>query len=151
MGPPVGGALYSRIGFRAPFIFGEICTVVDLLGRLLIIERKDAIIWNLSPADVPSIYQSHENILPDDDDTVDETTENTPLLQPSRQSSADIKSIKSLGARINTRSSASLTLHGTSSENVDASRQRPSFAEVVFNLSKSPRALVGLIITFSYG
>jgi MFS transporter, DHA1 family, solute carrier family 18 (vesicular amine transporter), member 1/2 len=49
-GPPVAGALYGRWGFRAPFIFGIIMTAIDLIGRFLIIERKDAIIWGLDPA-----------------------------------------------------------------------------------------------------
>ena len=42
--------MYARFGFRAPFIFGEICTVVDLLLRLLIIERHVAIKWGYDPA-----------------------------------------------------------------------------------------------------
>ena len=42
--------MYSRFGFRAPFIFGEICTLVDLLLRLLIIERDVAIKWGYDPA-----------------------------------------------------------------------------------------------------
>ena len=39
----MGGALYSGFGYRGPFIFGIIVTFVDCIGRLLIIERKDAI------------------------------------------------------------------------------------------------------------
>lgn len=53
VGPPVGGILYSHLGFRAPFIFGEICTVIDLIGRLLIIERKDALRWGHDPSALP--------------------------------------------------------------------------------------------------
>ncbi|KAJ6626926.1 major facilitator superfamily domain-containing protein [Mycena sp. CBHHK59/15] len=49
-GPPIGGALYSRFGFRGPFIFGIIVSIFDLIGRLLIIERKDALRWNVDPA-----------------------------------------------------------------------------------------------------
>ncbi|KAJ7139595.1 major facilitator superfamily domain-containing protein [Mycena epipterygia] len=51
-GPPLGGALYNRFGFRGPFICGIIVAVVDLIGRLLIIERKDALRWNVDPAAV---------------------------------------------------------------------------------------------------
>ncbi|KZV61838.1 MFS general substrate transporter [Peniophora sp. CONT] len=50
LGPPVGGALFSRFGFRGPCIFGVIVTMVDLVGRLLIIERKDAIRYGFDPA-----------------------------------------------------------------------------------------------------
>ncbi|KAJ7748535.1 major facilitator superfamily domain-containing protein [Mycena maculata] len=51
-GPPVGGALYSRFGFRGPFIGGIILALIDLIGRLLIIERKDALRWGFDPAAV---------------------------------------------------------------------------------------------------
>jgi len=43
IGPPVGGALYSRLGYRSPFIFGIVTILVDMIGRLLIIERKDSL------------------------------------------------------------------------------------------------------------
>ncbi|TFK40896.1 major facilitator superfamily domain-containing protein [Crucibulum laeve] len=50
VGPPVGGALYERFGYRGPIVFGLIVTVLDLLGRLFIVERKDAILWGVDPA-----------------------------------------------------------------------------------------------------
>ncbi|VDC00288.1 unnamed protein product [Peniophora sp. CBMAI 1063] len=50
IGPPVGGALFNRFGFRGPCIFGVIITMIDLVGRLLIIERKDAIRYGFDPA-----------------------------------------------------------------------------------------------------
>ena len=43
--PPIGGALYDRFGFRAPFIFGMAVVVLDFVGRLLFIEKRDAAIW----------------------------------------------------------------------------------------------------------
>ncbi|KAF7319900.1 MFS domain-containing protein [Mycena kentingensis (nom. inval.)] len=52
-GPPIGGALYKRWGWRAPFIFGVIICVVDFIGRLLIIERKDALKYGHDPAAIP--------------------------------------------------------------------------------------------------
>ncbi|RDX43975.1 MFS general substrate transporter [Lentinus brumalis] len=48
VGPPVAGALDDRFGFRGPFIFGVIVTALEFIGRLLIIERKDAIRWDAS-------------------------------------------------------------------------------------------------------
>ncbi|KAJ7102430.1 MFS general substrate transporter [Mycena belliarum] len=53
-GPPIGGALYGRFGFRGPFIFGIIICIIDLIGRLFIIERKEALPWGHDPAAVPS-------------------------------------------------------------------------------------------------
>jgi hypothetical protein len=49
LGAPVGGALYGTLGYRAPFIFGIIVTVLDLVGRLLIIERKNALKYGWDP------------------------------------------------------------------------------------------------------
>jgi len=49
IGPPVAGALYKRLGFRAPFIFGIVVTGIDLLGRLLLIERHEAMKWGIDP------------------------------------------------------------------------------------------------------
>ncbi|KAK0494218.1 major facilitator superfamily domain-containing protein [Armillaria luteobubalina] len=42
VGPPVGGGLYTRFGFRGPFIFGIIAAFLDLAFRFLIIEGKSA-------------------------------------------------------------------------------------------------------------
>ncbi|KAL1749154.1 major facilitator superfamily domain-containing protein [Schizophyllum fasciatum] len=53
VGPPVGGALYEKFGFRGPFIFGIGCSVADLVGRLVIIERKEAMRWGEVRADAP--------------------------------------------------------------------------------------------------
>lgn len=50
VGLPLGGALYGRWGYHAPFYFGIIVTFIDLISRLLVIERKDAIRWGLDPA-----------------------------------------------------------------------------------------------------
>ena len=49
VGPPVAGILYQRWGFRAPFIFGIIITGIDLLARLLLIERHESMRWGVDP------------------------------------------------------------------------------------------------------
>ncbi|CAK5280048.1 unnamed protein product [Mycena citricolor] len=48
-GPPIGGAIYTRFGFRGPFIFGMGVAVLDLIGRILVIERKEALRWGYDP------------------------------------------------------------------------------------------------------
>jgi hypothetical protein len=53
LGAPIGGTLYDRYGFRGPILFGIITTVVDLLGRLLIIERHDALKYGYDPQGPP--------------------------------------------------------------------------------------------------
>ena len=47
---PISGVLYERFGFRAPFIFAIIVTAFDLVFRLLVIERVDALKWGHDPA-----------------------------------------------------------------------------------------------------
>jgi hypothetical protein len=54
LGAPVGGALYSKFGFRGPFIFGCLLALFDIVGRLLVIERKDALPWISPSQDVPA-------------------------------------------------------------------------------------------------
>lgn len=50
VGPAVGGVLYTTFGFRGPFIFGISAAFLDLVARLMVIERKEAILWNHDPA-----------------------------------------------------------------------------------------------------
>ncbi|KAI0296710.1 major facilitator superfamily domain-containing protein [Russula brevipes] len=48
--PPVGGALFDRFGIRGPCLFSVIVISVDLVGRLLLIERKEALAWGFDPS-----------------------------------------------------------------------------------------------------
>lgn len=43
IGPPVGGVLYERLGYEAPFVFGLILVAIDMLLRLLIVEKHVAL------------------------------------------------------------------------------------------------------------
>ncbi|GAA5976189.1 hypothetical protein JCM11641_001076 [Rhodosporidiobolus odoratus] len=43
IGPPVGGTMYDRLGYRAPFVFSIILVAIDLLLRLFIIEKRQAL------------------------------------------------------------------------------------------------------------
>lgn len=45
IGPPIGGALYDAMGWHAPFIFCIICCAVDFVGRMLVVEQRDARLW----------------------------------------------------------------------------------------------------------
>lgn len=57
---PIGGVLYGQLGYRAPFIFGMIIAFVDLIGRLLVIEKADADkLWSQTSSEVrPNQYES---------------------------------------------------------------------------------------------
>lgn len=58
---PLGGLLYGRLGYRAPFIFGMICAAIDLVGRILVIEKADADKWR-----VAEISHAAEDVKKDD-------------------------------------------------------------------------------------
>ena len=60
LGPPVGGALYSRYGFHGPFILTIIATAIDLFARVLIIERKRALRYGVDPAAQSSQAESDQ-------------------------------------------------------------------------------------------
>ncbi|GAA6018444.1 hypothetical protein JCM11491_007000 [Sporobolomyces phaffii] len=52
IGPPAGGAIYERFGWRGPFVFSIILVVIDLLMRLVIIEKHHALEWVKSGVEV---------------------------------------------------------------------------------------------------
>lgn len=41
MAPPIGGYLYTSLGWNAPFGFCIALCVIDLLARLLVVEQRD--------------------------------------------------------------------------------------------------------------
>jgi DHA1 family solute carrier family 18 vesicular amine transporter 1/2 len=45
----VGGALFDRFGIRGPSLFGIVVISIDLFGRLLLIERREALAWGFDP------------------------------------------------------------------------------------------------------
>lgn len=50
IGPTIGGVLYERFGYNGPLLFGIIGSSIDLVFRLFIIERKEALKWGIDPA-----------------------------------------------------------------------------------------------------
>lgn len=122
----MGGLLYGRFGYRAPFIFGIVLTVVDLVFRWLFIERKDALKLGFDPSVAMKIG-----------DIDAEATERTTLLSPSDRSESPVTA----GAGAEATSAAC---------SVEASKTL-SLPQVIFRLSKSPRALAALLITVADG
>ena len=57
--PPVGGILFNRFGIRGPCIFGIMVILVDLIGRLLLIERREALALGFDPAASTSAPSDH--------------------------------------------------------------------------------------------
>ncbi|KAG6371621.1 MFS general substrate transporter [Boletus reticuloceps] len=140
VGTPAGGALYTRFGFRAPFIFGEICTLVDLFLRFLIIERDVALKWGYDPATGKNV-----NI------TTDLEASSTPhdatvpsASKPSDPASVDPKQEPS-------------TLDSPTPADIPSTSEIPLVREplplliVIHQLGHTPRAVVALFMSLIYG
>lgn len=150
VGSPVGGALYSRFGFNAPFIFGSICAALDLLARLLVIERHEAIGWGVDPwaaylpppgsaacliADVqhPQAAMQSDSAL-----TVTETLSNHSNALELGSIASELPRRQSLAERQHTDEAALV-------------RKPSSLLSVITNLVRSPRALTSLFMALVYG
>lgn len=49
LGPVLGGVLYDRLGWEAPFVFCIGLCVVDYVGRLLVLEKSEVAAWTTAP------------------------------------------------------------------------------------------------------
>jgi len=78
--PPIGGTLYDRLGWHAPFIFSLGVVALDVLGRVLVIERKDALKWGYDPSLYP--VPSASPVIAEDEEAV------TTVVGPSNGTSA---------------------------------------------------------------
>jgi DHA1 family solute carrier family 18 vesicular amine transporter 1/2 len=126
VGPPLGGTLYTHFGFRGPFIFSLAATFLDLIGRVIIIERKHAIQWGYDPAAVPVNRGNRDSDAKRSTLPLDTTT----------------KSEIGKGEEV--------AISPPSNRPVDGEKKL-SLSAVISKLSKSHRALTALIIIFTYG
>ncbi|KAL1744710.1 major facilitator superfamily domain-containing protein [Schizophyllum fasciatum] len=121
LGPPVGGALYQRFGFRGPFVFGMGCCVVDLIGRVVIIERKEALRWGVDPA--AEVLSELGNV---------EAGRDEDKVPPPRSSGSEVAA------------------HAASTASLGQPR-RFTAMQVLGKLGHSPRAIVAVAVTFLWG
>lgn len=92
MGPPLGGVLYDKLGYRAPFIFSLCLIVVDLALRLCVIEKHVALKWIAVGHEIPN-FESPCHLAPTvgDDATVVERA-----ATPRKQKGATWAGVKKL-------------------------------------------------------
>ena len=83
--PTLGGILYGRTGYAGVFGVGIALVVVDLLLRLLIIEKKTALKYQNASVDSERDIHSDQG----DGNTGSQDTEETPLLTAPKQPSDD--------------------------------------------------------------
>ncbi|KAJ3506089.1 hypothetical protein NLJ89_g7065 [Agrocybe chaxingu] len=136
VGPPVGGLLYSHFGFRGPFIFGISATFLDLIGRLILIERKDALVWGIDPAKISS------------------NEDNAPSPVTETKAEEEIQEIPSASTDVEAAKDQQTTVSQEPPPATDTEAKpeiKISLVSVMADLSRSPRALVALFIIFVYG
>jgi DHA1 family solute carrier family 18 vesicular amine transporter 1/2 len=132
MGPPIGGALYQKLGFHAPFIFCLGMNAVDFIGRLIVIEKKDVAKW--SDENVQSI-------------TVGAGTSFNQGI-PRDRPDEPIEEKKDEAAQ-HTTSTADHSQHGGPALPCDV--KKVSQLRAVCMLLRSPRAIAALLNTFIFG
>lgn len=142
VGPPVGGALYNAFGFRGPFIFAIIVSMVDFVGRLLIIERKDALRWGVDPAAVVEVRMTVMNICLNDHIVQQEASKHGP--EDEKKAEGEVQE----NPTTSQANPTDLTQQVSESSVVtQAPPERLPLLKVVATLLKSPRAMVTIMIT----
>lgn len=121
IGPVLGGVLYDRLGWHAPFIFSIAVCAVEFIGRLIIIERKEVKRWGIGL----------DEVLADVD--------GRPL---DADGQAD-------GGR-STAGSAVVEEKGRTIKTASGSTRHLTPIEVLVKLASSPRALTAVAIMFMF-
>lgn len=119
--------MYTRYGIRAPFIFAIVCTTLDLFGRLIVIERKEALLWGFDPAGSRVDGQQ-------------EAVSREMLSDSGNHNHIDVRS----GEK-----SVECADSGSHNTTPQVKGEPPSLLSVVVGLCKSPRALVALYIVLT--
>ncbi|KAH9837913.1 MFS general substrate transporter [Rhodofomes roseus] len=144
--PPVGGALYDRWGYRAPFIFTIIFTLLDLPARLLVHEKPPA-----DSLDTEAAATATPQSEPDPEKAGDVGSPISPMSPASMfsESTEKVSSVrKVLGAE------AAVAVAISASEMPAApvqtkERKELSLLQVMHKLLTSTRTLVVLFSTFT--
>ncbi|KAL0064662.1 hypothetical protein AAF712_008360 [Marasmius tenuissimus] len=134
LGPPVGGALYERFGFRGPCIFVIIACILDLVARVIVIERKAALVWGHDPKSLgPSTQADPE----------------APTNQPGGE--GETEQGNSSGIAVEPRVPEQTNEKPLAAPNEPASQIQLSFLQVLRALLTSPRAVATIFGIFVYG
>ncbi|KAG1841315.1 major facilitator superfamily domain-containing protein [Suillus subalutaceus] len=150
VGSPAGGALYSRFGFRAPFIFGSLCAVVDLLLRLLLIERNVALKWGYDPSEPSAVVMKEA---PDASSTPDIQLSSIPIAHVHESTDPETNEVEEPTVPDKSRlpNARKLSIARRSIIDLALNRRPTPLLSVIVKLSQSPRALVALTMAFVYG
>jgi hypothetical protein len=124
LGPTIGGSLYDGFGWHGPLIFAIICLVVDLLGRMLIIDRDEALKYGIDPRVIPV----RTSVVRDDEKVGTEATKSDEKPGLGREEPSVKESASSI-----------------------SQPKQHSLISIIIRMGKSPKALAPLICAFVYG
>jgi MFS family permease len=147
VGPALGGTLYQKLGFHAPFVLGIALAVVDLIGRIIVIERRVALQWGVDPWG-PTQTASHHSF----EMSVTESTIQPTVHRSQTDISRDSTSIQPFPTDTVVDPTL-LKVPGTSPDSKQL-QQRPKTLSswgVLWALMRSTRAMVAVVNTFICG
>jgi MFS transporter, DHA1 family, solute carrier family 18 (vesicular amine transporter), member 1/2 len=163
VGPPISGALYGRFGARAPYLFGIITTVADLICRLLLVDRKEALRWGVdtraeetaraaeftadAEVELASVHSSRHSITPSQHDGTTGVSSSVSVVVRT-----EVRMPEATGSpEASTSSGAPLQNVSTKHSNTQPEAQMSEF-KVVAALCHSPRALSAMstILIYAY-
>jgi len=124
---PIGGILYAHFGWRAPFIFGIVAAVFDLVGRLLIIEKHEAEAWDSATGLSDAVEDAQRSIT-------------------AEKSSTPAAGHGESGYGVNEATRSAVSVPASSDGAVPI-----SLIEVIIKLGSSPRALAAFMLALTYG
>lgn len=144
--------MFARFGFRAPFIFGEICTLVDLALRILIIERDVAIRWGYDPAtrkDVNVVADLEAPSSPHrSSDAIEPSTSAPTPVQPSPEQHSTLGDPEQDPTTLD---SCVPTSNNLTMSEISPVRKPLPILSVMRLVGQSSRALVALTMSLIYG
>jgi MFS transporter, DHA1 family, solute carrier family 18 (vesicular amine transporter), member 1/2 len=150
IGPTAGGGIYQHFGWRGPFIFGIVGTLIDFVGRLLVIERTDALVYGYDPAAAKSTSDNDAEAQLETRQ-IDAAPAVTSAEQPQAGGSGAPEQPKE---KIQQKPEAppEEEPHVAQQSASPATKEKPiSLIHVLNRLKGDPRAMTATIMTFSWG
>ncbi|KAF8319459.1 MFS general substrate transporter [Clavulina sp. PMI_390] len=159
-GPPLGGLLYQKLGFRAPFVFCLCLTALDFIGRIIVIEPRDVRQW--TEADAEALSQTG-NVA---DVEKQHNTSDSPRLPPAPALVVSDPDMVEVSAPEEKGNSSEVPKTSSKAEEADAEKvdQLPlasteiveiskplSYLEATWQILKSGRGMAALVNTLLYG
>ncbi|WRT69613.1 uncharacterized protein IL334_006602 [Kwoniella shivajii] len=143
--PPIGGALYARMGWKAPFVFCIIVCAIDLILRLFVIEQKDLREWEKNHQD--SVENANSAKPREEEKKVREAeVPASRLNDPTDTSSHNPEDISEDRLAVPSEQSSDIVSSEKKEDTVELSPWK-----VIVTIASSGRGMTGFWVTFIYG